>query len=877
MNPFFHHFEVPAVKDLFKNTNWFNVVAVFLVAVLVLLIAAMAAINYQSRAKIHDITLEQLKHDLGKLADTTGYFYAERKNDLFDLSVSPSISNYFVNRALGMSREYGLLGSLHEIQEAFRQLMARQTLGDEPFYKRIVFVASSGKLLADSKADFPPETDATDWSSYLPPRDGGVTMRVVAKQREDLLFSVPCFFKGSFAGMILAWGSSQVICKNLIDIPTRTSRRAVFLIYRDQNICKTRFRQKALNVASLNTLIQKQFEGVQTIFDRQAGSLFAVRMAVPGTAFTLLLAVPRSEVLGPLPVWASPVSIGLLCVFIMLGLNWMINTNVRNKLLRTRLDEAARRRRELEDSNRQLETAQKRLSEREQRYRTLTGNLPGIVYRINIKEGNRVQFFNDMLMPLTGFDQKDLGKSTLCALEDVIVAKDKQKVVDEIKAAIAENRAFSVTYEIKDKKSAARYFSDRGRPVFDDEGALLYIDGVILDITRRKVAEKEKKKMETRLRQAYKMESIATLVGGIAHDFNNTLGIILGNAELALDDLPQKSPARFSIEEVRTATLRASGVIRQLLSFSRKTDQKRKPIDIGAIVRESLKFMKATTPPSIRFDLDIDESIYTVMADPTQIHQIMINLCTNAVHAVQQKGGRITIALTNIVLNRRTASEYVHLAAGPYVRLRICDNGYGIPEEFIDRIFDPYFTTKHSDKGTGMGLTMVHGIVKNHDGAITVESTEQKGTRFEIFLPAVDMAPEPVLENNRDLPTGNETILFIDDEEAIVKMGRRCLARLGYRVETETNPQAALNMVRTEPTRFNLVITDMTMPNLNGDQLIQAVLKIRPDMPIILCTGYSEIIDEQKAKKLGVRFYIEKPIRKEILAVAVRNSLDKNG
>jgi len=397
---------------------------------------------------------------------------------------------------------------------------------------------------------------------------------------------------------------------------------------------------------------------------------------------------------------------------------------------------------------------------------------------------------------------------------------------------------------------------------------------VFTDITDKKLAEEERERLEEQLRQSHKMEAIGTLSGGIAHDFNNMLGIILGNTELAIDDVPEWNPAWLNLEEIKIASFRAKDVVRQLLSFARKTDQKRKPVKINPIITDVLKLLRSSIPTSIEIRSNIPKESQIIFADPTQINQVMINLCTNAAQAMEEDGGILEISLDSMTLDESTAQPNA-LSLGQYVKLTVNDTGHGIAPEIKDRIFDPYFTTREFGKGSGMGLAMVHGIVMNHDGVITVESEVGKGTTFNIFFPIVSREPVPEITIDEDLPTGKERMLFVDDEESIVKMGRQRLERLGYKVESTTSPIEALELFRSKPDQFDLVITDLTMPKMTGDKLVKEILNIRSEMPIILCTGFSEKVNGEKAKEIGAFGYIEKPVDKRDLAVAVRRVLDK--
>ena len=403
-------------------------------------------------------------------------------------------------------------------------------------------------------------------------------------------------------------------------------------------------------------------------------------------------------------------------------------------------------------------------------------------------------------------------------------------------------------------------------PIFE-KNQTVGLQGVLSDIT-------ESKRLQSQLQQARKMESFGTLAGGIAHDFNNFLGIIIGNTELAMDDVPKWNPAHLNLEEILEASLRARDVVRQLLSFARRTRLEKKPVNISIIMQESIKLLRSSIPTSIEIRQNIPKDIDTILANPTQINQILINLSTNAHHAMPY-GGILEISLKNVELEEDRATQYPDLNPGRHVNLKVSDTGHGISAMEMDRIFDPYFTTKGVGKGTGMGLSVVHGIVKNHGGAISVNSELGQGTTFSIFFPVVEKQTAIETEPVEELPTGNERILLVDDEKSILFTGRNLLERLGYQVETRQNPVEALNLFRANSSQFDLVITDMTMPKMTGDQLVQEILKIRPDMPIVLNTGFNEKIDEEKAKEIGIRQYIEKPLNRRILAKAVREVLDE--
>jgi PAS domain S-box-containing protein len=508
------------------------------------------------------------------------------------------------------------------------------------------------------------------------------------------------------------------------------------------------------------------------------------------------------------------------------------------------------------------------LRESEERFRNVydTAPLAFVVWDINA----RVIDWNKKAEALFGWAREEVIDNNF--FDFLIPEKDRPRVKDVVNILLkGELQSHSINDNLtKDGRIITCEWNNS--PLHDNDGNIIGAISLGLDITERKQVEEEKDKLQTQLQQAHKMEAIGTLAGGIAHDFNNIVGIILGNTELAIDDVPEGNPAQLNLKEVRTASLRAKDVVRQLLSFARKTKLEKKPANIIPIIKESLKFLRSSIPTSIEIRQNIAKDVDTILADPTQINQILINLCANSHHSMPD-GGVIVITLKNIELDEDTSDQCSKLNPGRYVNLAVSDTGHGISQEKIDRIFDPYFTTKEVGKGTGMGLAVVHGIVKGHNGLITVESELGKGTTFSIFFPVVEREVVVEAETDEKLPTGSERILFIDDEESLVKIGHQRLEWLGYKVEATISPIEALRLFRSQPDQFDLVITDLTMPKMTGDKLVKKILNIRSDIPIILCTGFSEKIDEKKSKAIGASGYLEKPHNKRDLAKIVRKVL----
>lgn len=387
------------------------------------------------------------------------------------------------------------------------------------------------------------------------------------------------------------------------------------------------------------------------------------------------------------------------------------------------------------------------------------------------------------------------------------------------------------------------------------------------DITDRKAAEEN-------LRQSQKMESVGTLAGGIAHEFNNILGGIIGYAEIAKDDVPANSPVQESLDEILKFSIRARDIVRQILSFSRKGMKDMKPVQPHIIIKEELKVLRASIPATIEIRQNINERAGTIIADQTQLQQVGMNLCINAAHAMQGSGGVLEITFSPVALDAVTAKQYPDLKPGSYVKLTVSDTGRGIDPKIIDKIFDPFFTTKKVGQGTGMGLSVVHGIVKDHGGAITVSSKLGQGTTFTLLFPRVEDAKEEEVEFAAIIPTGTERILLVDDEQGLVVLAKIMLERLGYTVTAMTNPLETLDLFRKNPQDYDLVITDLTMPHLPGDRLAAEITSIRPEIPVIIATGYSNAVDDDKLKGIGIKAFIPKPYQKQELAKTIRLVLD---
>lgn len=391
----------------------------------------------------------------------------------------------------------------------------------------------------------------------------------------------------------------------------------------------------------------------------------------------------------------------------------------------------------------------------------------------------------------------------------------------------------------------------------------------VKDITRTK-------KMEGELLQAQKMQAIGTLSGGIAHDFNNILSAIMGYSELCLSDEAADSVMARRLNRILQACNRARDLIHQILTFARQEDQERKPIKVGPIIKEALKLLRASIPSNIEFVQRIDSDTDEIMACPTQIHQVVMNLCTNAAHAMQAGGGELTIDLGNCHIDPETACRDIALKPGGHICLTVSDTGTGMPPDILKRIFDPYFTQKKHGNGTGLGLSVVHGIVSNLGGAIHVASEPEKGSVFKIWIPAITSVPEPDIPAPPPVPDGTETILLVDDEDVVLDMLTEMLTGMGYTVIPRISSVEAFHAFSADPERFDLVFTDQTMPKMTGMELASRIHRINPTLPIVLCTGFSVDIDKADTLANGIKAVTNKPLLKREVAQAIRSVLDAN-
>ncbi|MFZ2448538.1 MAG: PAS domain-containing protein [Syntrophobacteraceae bacterium] len=512
--------------------------------------------------------------------------------------------------------------------------------------------------------------------------------------------------------------------------------------------------------------------------------------------------------------------------------------------------------------------AERALRESEIYFRTLLANMNEDIFVTGrdylIRDVNR-----DYLLTVQKHRSEAVGRPCYRVLQEFESPCSKHGLKCGVETVFATGAPFVAKRELVRSDGTVIHFLVLCSPLHDEKGQITHVICATRDIS-------QEVRLEAELRQAQKMEAIGTLAGGIAHDFNNILGIILGYADLTLMDTPPDTQRHANLGEILNVCHRGKELVKQILAFSRKSEQERHPMRVSTILKEALKLLRPALPSTIEIRVKIktgpDQDL--VMADPTQTHQVIMNLCANATQAMGDSGGRLEVELSEVRVDTPDLLHFPDMAPGEYVRLSIKDTGCGIDPSNFDRIFEPYFTTKPPGEGTGLGLSVVHGIVTEHGGAIKVYSEPGAGSVFHVYLPRCESAPPPPRVDPASIPTGDESILLVDDEPGIVKSYGKMLARLGYTVEGKTDSIKALEAFRASPDRFDLVLTDQTMPGLTGIQLARQVREIRPGIPVILCSGFDEAANRTAAEEVGISDFLMKPLLLQEAATTVRAVLD---
>ena len=512
----------------------------------------------------------------------------------------------------------------------------------------------------------------------------------------------------------------------------------------------------------------------------------------------------------------------------------------------------------------------KELQESESRYRKIVEEMPEMVCRF-LPDGT-VTFANDACNKYMGGEpDKLIGKHFF----QWISSKEEADTIEKkFKSTSKKPYPLFPSKQMLLADGSIRWIQWSCHPLLHNSGSLSEYQAIGQDITAERIVRKEKTKLNKWHRRSQKLEALGTLSAGIAHDFNNIMAVILGNVQLAMDDISEGSRTRNNLDEIYDSCLRAKNMVKQILTFSREGDQELRPLSLVPVVKESIKFLSSTIPSTIEIRADIHDPDF-VNADPTQIGQIVMNLGANAAHAMGGGPGNLDISLQNRTIGHNHKDRYRVSDEGEYVKLKVRDTGCGMSPEVMSRIFNPYFTTKEEGDGTGMGLAVVHGIVENHDGAVWVDSKPGKGSTFHMLFPAVEADgfevkidhPQPVLK-------GTERILVVDDEKALLETEIAMLERLGYKVTGTTSPMEALKTFRKQPDHFDLIYTDMTMPGMTGLTLAKKLMEIRPHVPVILYSGHRVPANNNEIVKSGIKAFLTKPVILEDIAATIKEVLE---
>ncbi|MCP4396026.1 MAG: response regulator, partial [bacterium] len=506
------------------------------------------------------------------------------------------------------------------------------------------------------------------------------------------------------------------------------------------------------------------------------------------------------------------------------------------------------------------------------RYQAIVEDIPAMICRF-LPDGKLTFLNNEYARYFQGNTQEMVGQNFFHHLPE----DERELVQIHFSSLSLKKPLITYTQELQAQGGHSYWQQWTGRALFNEQGKLTEYQALGRDISDEIRAQEEKVELEKQLQTSKKMEAIGTLAGGIAHDFNNILGGMIGYTELAQDEISPDSRSQHYLQQILKACHRAKELVIQILIFSRQGPTERQPLQIESLVKETLKLLKVNLANNIEIRYQSSAFDGTILANPTQIHQTLMNLYTNATHAMRETGGFLEVDVQEIDITEDKPTLFQGLQAGSYIKLSIGDSGPGMEQELLQRVFDPYFSTKTPYEGTGLGLSICLGIVENHGGTIGVESSQGEGSTFTIMFPKVQATPELEQESKKpEVPAaqGHERILFVDDEAFLVDIGQDMLKKLGYQIVTARNGLEALELFQAQAEAFDLVITDQTMPKMTGAELTEKLLELREDIPIILCTGFSESITEEQAKSLGIREFILKPISRQGMAQAIRKVLD---
>jgi PAS domain S-box-containing protein len=862
---------MPKIMRNGKSPTPMNMALFVVAAGLLVFTGYLVLSNYKSQVQLRATAVERFERSTSQQATALSHFFNERLDDLHNMAESRVVDVYFENQALGMSMAYGLRASLVAIRQRLVRMIESKTYNDQTIFQNIVLLDNHGKVIIGSQDPFPIKSTGHILLGEI--LKGQSALPRITIDRQFFMLSAPVIFKKQTVGWVTGWIEPHLLCDQLPEKRSGTLCTAGIIV------CGGRlfsFDPEGAVLAGMEFDLIDQFPAGETrpIKLKRGGKELDVKLAfkipVTGIPLTYIGLIAAEDVYGRTAPWQIPAALTGISILLFCGLVFLWRQNTINMVLQARLDEAGKREKEIAEKNLGLENQIRKRREIESQLRDSELRFRNLVESINdwfweVDPQGVYTYAGPQVKGLLGYDPDEvLGKSPY----DFMTPEERERVEKTFKSFITERKPIELFKNALMHKDGRQVVVETsGLPIYDAQARFCGFRGTDRDIT-------EKVKLEEHLQQAQKMESIGTLAGGIAHDFNNILGIMVGNAELALDDVPPWNPGYQNLQEIKTAGLRAAHIVKQLLSFSRKSEQKLKPVEIKAIIKDSLNLLRATMPATVEIRENYASAEGNILADPIQINQVIMNLCINASQSMEEEGGIIEVRALKIDLNDLNGDGSPGLPKGNYIKISVRDTGKGIDPQIVDKIFDPYFTTKEVGRGSGMGLAVVHGIVKNHGGGVTVDNVVGEGATFNVFFPLANESAEVEADKTEPLQHGNETILVVDDEPSIVYMTAQMLRRMGYQVEAQVNPDEAIEQLQSGSPKIDLVISDMTMPQMTGIQLFEKVQQIDPEIPVIICTGHSDLINPKKARELGIAALAMKPITRQAITKAVRDVLD---
>jgi PAS domain S-box-containing protein len=872
-----------------------NILMVLVSLALISGIALLLYLTYTSQIRIQNYILDQLRHDVEKRAEAVSYFYMERRNDLRSLAEQHVFSNFFENQALGMSEKYGLLDSENRITNLFDEFIKKKSLRGKNIYDALVFMNTDGTILTEIKT---PEAAVGKMEGLYPPVYGQGNDAQVRFQSDDGLtrtcVDIPYYFKQSHVGKIIACISTDNAYDYLLGTDIHSTRQILAVTDEKGHVIYAVPGQADAFVKSIEGHFEQMIPGkihrYRSAKENGSEEVVAVRMRIRDTPFNLVGLAPVKEVLS---IWkpSQLLTILVLIGFFIFGSALLITKiNAKRFALQIRLDESAKARSALEEKNTLLQKeiaerkeaeeslmkAEEALRESEARLLTLMNATPDIIC---FKDARSAWILaNTGILDLYQIKDVDYqGKTEMeLAAFAAPIHQDAFKNCSMSDEAAWSKGTLSRSVEIiPDANGNRRVYDVIKVPIHNPDRSRKGLVVFGRDITEFKRAEWEKDHLQAQLLQAQKMESVGRLAGGVAHDFNNKLQAILGYTSMLMSEIEKENPHHEFLQEIQQAALQSADLTRQLLAFARKQTIRLQVLDLNETISGMLKILQRLVGENIELRWTSGRDLWTVKMDPTQIDQILANLVVNSRDAISGTG-QIHIMTENIRLDTDYCSKHPGAVPGDYVLLTVRDNGNGISEEISGKIFDPFFTTKEVGKGTGLGLSTVYGIVKQNKGYIELQSKPGEGATFKIFLPktTAKVTNIPMESISGELRGGNETLLIVEDETAVMELGKRILEKLGYTVLTANTPEEAIRLTESYDGEIRLLITDVVMPQMNGRELLEQLIRIRPGLRTLLMSGYTaDVIAHHGVLQEDVHF-LQKPFSVVQLAEMVRGILD---